>query len=121
MTMHHAVWMLPPNCAPELGRIGGERCPHCGQWHLREGYCQALDKRRAAPRTFLYADSRTETAKPELVAVETLSTLDETDTAIETAIRCVVCGDPFQARRADARYCSAACRLKAHRNSAGKG
>ena len=30
------------NCDPSLGRQSGERCPHCHQWHLVEGYCRAL-------------------------------------------------------------------------------
>lgn len=31
----------PMNCGAELGTK--VRCPHCGQFHLRPGYCQALD------------------------------------------------------------------------------
>ena len=38
----HTVWrMRPCNCGPQLGVEN--RCPHCGQFHLRPGYCQALD------------------------------------------------------------------------------
>ena len=36
----------PLNCSPKLGiagKDGAPRCPHCGLWHLRAGYCQALD------------------------------------------------------------------------------
>lgn len=30
------------NCDPMLGTK--ERCPHCGQFHLRPGYCQTVHK-----------------------------------------------------------------------------
>ena len=32
------------NCDPAIGVFEKTaRCPRCGQWHLRPGYCQALD------------------------------------------------------------------------------
>ena len=32
------------NCDKGLGLVGGkDRCPHCNQFHLTPGYCQALD------------------------------------------------------------------------------
>ncbi len=46
---------------------------------------------------------------------ETDSGENETDKAGETDNACVICAKRFTAGRSDARYCSAACRLKAHR------
>lgn len=36
----------PVNCDLSLG-VAPKRCPHCGQFHLRPGYCQALDELNA--------------------------------------------------------------------------
>ena len=53
--------------------------------------------------------------EPETLGDETLSqALDET--LSETT--CAECGKPFTPARATARFCSAACRLKAHRRAA---
>ena len=36
--------MISTNCDPDIAVHGvTARCPRCGQWHLRPGYCQALD------------------------------------------------------------------------------
>src|SRR6185295_14432646 len=35
------VLVRPMNCDSSLGTK--DRCPHCHQFHLRPGYCQALD------------------------------------------------------------------------------
>ena len=35
------VLVRPMNCDSALGTK--DRCPHCNQFHLRPGYCQALD------------------------------------------------------------------------------
>src|SRR6478736_2422013 len=44
-------WPIPRpfNCDPKLyvAGQGGERCPHCRLWHLRPGYCMALDPMNA--------------------------------------------------------------------------
>ncbi len=64
----------PSNCSPELGRRGEKevRCPYCGFFHLREGYCQALDPRNpnysatAAARAPVYK-APVNTTKPEPV------------------------------------------------------
>ena len=112
MTMERAIWALPANCAPSLGRPGGERCPHCGYWHLREGYCQALNAKPlvALVETLSRPDETlTETLSPPEMADETLNEASETLTA------CAECGKRFTSARATARYCSSACRLKAHR------
>jgi len=43
--MRGYVRMLPLNCDPQLGLIGSKaRCPHCNQFHLRPGFCQAVHK-----------------------------------------------------------------------------
>src|SRR5262245_9979890 len=43
----HTVWRTRPcNCNPQVGV--NERCLHCRQYHLRPGYCQALDPINAA-------------------------------------------------------------------------
>ena len=44
--MHTVYRASPFNCDKLLG--SGDKCPNCGQFHLRPGYCQALDPRNAA-------------------------------------------------------------------------
>ena len=100
----------------EHTKVDDGTCSRCNQVHLRPGYCQALDPINAeqyphmhgrTDETFSETDSHAETDN------ETFSA-DETDKA--TAI-CNGCGEAFQSKRSDARYCSPACRLKSHRAS----
>jgi hypothetical protein len=101
----------PLNCSAKLGEVGSDKkCPHCNQFHLRAGYCQALDPINADQYPHLHKRFNDETDD----APETDS---ETDAG---ALSCVECGDPFNSKRANARYCSPACRLKAHRRAAAK-
>jgi len=90
-----------------------KRCPHCKQNHLTPGYCQALDPANADKYPHLHSE------KPEtLSVVETDNeTLTETLVADETLSQCTECSKPFQSSRSSARYCSSACRLKAHRRT----
>jgi hypothetical protein len=46
---------------------------------------------------------------------ETLKRAVETGNASPETGKCETCGDPFHPKRSDQVYCSAACRLKAHR------
>ena len=97
--------MLPGNCDTTLGYQGGPKCPHCGQWHLRAGYCQALD-----------ADGKLKgvTVKPSPVTDMALSVTDKLEAV--TVKRCTVCAKPMpDSARADARFCSSKCRVKANR------
>jgi predicted RNA-binding Zn-ribbon protein involved in translation (DUF1610 family) len=130
------------NCDPKLGTT--ERCPHCGLFHLRPGYCQALNPKASeairSGRALTLEEARELARGPEpaLVAetvaapietlTETLSgseTVDETlsgsETVDETLSACVKCGKRFKPARASAQFCSPACRLKAHRRRANDG
>lgn len=138
----------PVNCPPDIGRIGDEkRCPYCRQWHLREGYRQALDPRspnydKAAHKTAALAgvligpgpaaDDVTDRQKPVTVKPPVTAPVTDavTDKPAVTATRdtpetageanCLECGDPFTPSRADAKYCSATCRQRARRHRAAK-
>ena len=132
------VDVRPLNCGAGETE-GGRRCQRCKQFHLRPGYCQALDPVNAAQYPeFHGANAKrnaekhgVETATDISVASE-INELDEiaTDTGAEydtpspdatdnatdsSGLACETCGATFKSRRADARYCSAACRSKAHR------
>ena len=100
------------NCDKLLGTK--EKCPHCGMFHLRPGYCSALDE---IPQETVDRTKRLVYAKYGL-RNETLSVVDETLSENETlteTLKCEVCGNEFQPKRRTARYCSSACRLKSHR------
>ncbi len=105
----------PTNCDVLVG--AKERCPECGMHHLRPGYCAALDSLSDWPNTRLgkawLAKHPRETDKPIVVETANLETANET--ANETDRPCSECGIIFTPKRADARFCSPACRLKAHR------
>lgn len=142
----------PFNCEAHLGTK--ERCPRCGQFHSRPGYCQALDpqksaidaagpawiKKRAAELRAFYAnidsvsDDESETLTPknetlipetetlipsETLKTETLIPNDDLSVSLVPINYCEVCGEGFEAKRKTAKYCSAACRLKAHRIEGG--
>jgi hypothetical protein len=102
--LREVVRVRKPNCPPGLGEVGGkDRCSHCNLFHLRPGYCSALD----SPVLRVVAETDGETP------IETLSL---SETANETLSACDECGKRFTPKRATARYCSSACRLKAHRH-----
>jgi hypothetical protein len=42
-------YALPLNCDPALGRT--ERCPRCNLFHLRPGYCQAVNETASETET----------------------------------------------------------------------
>jgi hypothetical protein len=44
----------PANCQTDLTE--SKRCPHCKQFHLRPGYCQALDPINAEKYPHLHPD-----------------------------------------------------------------
>lgn len=134
------VGIRPLNCAAENDE--GKLCPRCKQYHLRPGYCQALDPANAAkyPQFHLETDRKvpsrhradTVTLRGKNVAgqqkqpeTETDKRFNETDNPrsetdnpghdeLSVSI-CTVCGHPFQPKRTDSKYCSPACRLTAHR------
>lgn len=117
------------NCDEVLGRVGGDRCPYCGQWHLREGYCQAL-----GPKSGWHNDPAARrlakkhgVGPPKSVSNETVletETVNETEESVSSVSNetdgdtrsCVECGGELPSTaRPSARYCSSACRLRAHR------
>lgn len=135
------VLVRADNCPSDLGIK--EPCPHCDLMHVRPGYCQALDPvspgfrgspaDRVAARTELRRSRdrnygpmphapRPKKAKPQLVTDVTDKAAPVTDNpALVTdnaTLTCEQCGEAFQSRRTDARFCSAACRVKAHRANA---
>lgn len=124
-----ATRFAPLNC-PEDQWIS-ERCPECNQFHLRPGYCQARSPEITAA---ILAQGKAEaaravTAKPRLVTDSELVTatavtdsLSVTDSAGPvTARACAECGDAMpETARGDARYCSAACRVKSSRRRSGE-
>lgn len=93
----------PLNCDFETSLE--KRCKHCGQNHLTPGYCQALDPINADKYPEFHQHK-----KPVIVETD-----NETDSISETDKVCSGCGEAFHSKRIDARYCSSACRLKAHR------
>ena len=120
----------PLNCDKALGTK--EPCPHCAQFHLRPGYCQACDaqktaidaekdawiKNRAEELRAFYAniDNDDETLSEEDETLTPKSeTLSEDSVSIVPLNYCEVCGEAFEPKRKTAKYCGAACRLKAHR------
>lgn len=138
--------LSPPNCLPM-----GLRCSACGQVHLRDGYCQALDSdnpwrsgvlgrkwlswredmirrnQELDPKvyespvpldgeTLSEPETLTETLSPvEALKSETLSEDVKLSVSDGNGVLCVECGASFVPKRATARFCSDACRLKAHR------
>jgi hypothetical protein len=87
---------------PSLGVPGdwraGEVCDHCVP-----GVLTAAGARSAAPVTATAVTA----AGPVVTAA-----LDSTNVERRA---CDECGEPFEAARADARYCSGTCRMRAHR------
>jgi hypothetical protein len=125
------------NCDPRIGVFDAKakdegRCPGCGQFHLRPGYCQALNPKAseaiASGRALTVEEAR-ELARgpePELVTVEagsvtpTVTAPPPTVTTVThegaTVTRvCEACGTAVEGK---ARYCSGACRMKAARKRA---
>lgn len=104
----------PENCDPSIGDPSAkapEKCPYCGQFHLRLGYCQALDPINAAQYPQWHQKGLS-VAKDE--------TLSQNETLTETLRACAFdeCGKMFKPLRSTARFCSPACRLRAHRGPA---
>jgi hypothetical protein len=116
------------NCDHKLALVGSkDRCPYCGQWHLVPGYCQALAPgydpssnpclkyvTKAPPETLRQVETLSPVETDNRASDETLT---ETLSSDETLRTCEVCRKRFTPLRATARYCSPACRLKAHRMS----
>ena len=120
--LRFSVKARPLNCAPEIG--DKVRCPRCKQFHLRPGYCQALDPINADK----YPEVWAETAQPVIggnaqnhgVETDVTDNLqpeveNATDNQANTDNFCDVCGKSFLAKRRDARFCSAACRKQRSR------
>lgn len=100
-----SVRARPLNCDPSAHDADAnekirKRCPNCNQFHLRPGYCQALDPANAERYPHLHAKAVTDSAV--------------TDNSVTDKI-CIICEQPFEAKRADAEICSAACRMRKRR------
>lgn len=115
-----------PNRDPTLGVPGKDRCPYCGQWHLTPGYCWALDSKSTAHQNPAMKRLQEKYATKDVseLAVTVITDMVTDVTAKSQAVTdtktgarlCVVCGEPMpETARADARFCSAACRQRAHR------
>lgn len=118
------------NCEAELGTVS--RCPYCGQFHLRPGYCQALDTINAGKEWKLRDKYYPEVAGRDptsYTATVTKAGLVVTDNS-EVGLRpvdeehvtdnghvaiCQECGKEFPSKRSDAKFCSATCRKFASR------
>ncbi len=90
-----------PSGADASNRV---RCPNCKQFHLRPGYCQALDPINREKYPEMWAKNVTDNCFPG----------DIVGPGVDDGI-CEVCGASFPKKRLDARYCSPACREKASR------
>ena len=90
--------LRPVNCDKTLGTA--EICEFCGMFHLRPGYCGALDSVNP-----LY----------KRLNRVTLSEKGVTLSPDVTLRNCDVCGVEFTPKRATAKFCSSACRKKASR------
>jgi hypothetical protein len=130
----------PLNCAADLGAAA--RCPNCKQVHLRAGYCQALDPINAAKYPEFHPAKRDK--MPSRHGADTVTDNDKTLTqqgkrekpvtdkrcdvtdngenvtdngaaGVLSVTECAECGAMFHPKRVDARYCSQACRITAHR------
>ena len=136
------------NCDPEIGLVGSEdRCPNCRQWHLRPGYCQALDPnyRGAKPavtdnpgwaestggdtrfRHSAPPDDGPVTAIPPAADTAVTATEPVTDNSgavtgsvVSASGVCVECGVGIVSARSDARFCSARCRVRHGRRLLGE-
>jgi len=90
------------NCDIKLGIK--EKCPNCGLFHLRPGYCWKLDPRY--PPGHKLGDEIDET-----VTVSRNVSRNVTETVTPTVTECEECGKVIERGR----YCSGACRQKAYR------
>jgi hypothetical protein len=63
-------------------------------------------------------DAASPPAGPQIVSVtEPLTVTDDSVTEASSVTRCAECNEPFAPQRATARFCSPACRQKAHRRT----
>jgi predicted nucleic acid-binding Zn ribbon protein len=112
------------NCVPDGHGIGSKACcPDCGQFHLRAGYCQALNPKASeairSGRRLTLAESRALARGPEAVPTVTppvtlAPTVTSTVTPEDATVTrvCEACGKAVEGK---ARYCSGACRMRASR------
>lgn len=122
----------PLNCDEMLGT--SQRCPHCNQFHLRPGYCQALDPINADKYPHLHGGtaetdqgdessvthSVTHPASVTQSCVTGLASVTHPPEADASSVThpsatCRVCGTAFAPKHPRAKFCSPACRQKSHR------
>jgi predicted nucleic acid-binding Zn ribbon protein len=105
---------------PSLGEPGdwraGEVCDHCIRDFL-------AGTRPESPTTSPVTATHplvTDTSRNEGVGREiTRPAVSDALEALTTLRACVECGKPFEPSRSDARFCGAACRVRAHRRRRG--
>ncbi len=126
--MHTVTHQRPTNCDPKqwTNRDKHPRCPECGLWHLRAGYCAALDPKSGwadLPKPWLKDVPPSPISVPLTSPDVPLSPKSVPLTSSDVPVReivplsyCAVCGDAFEAKRTTARYCSDKCRVKAQRS-----
>jgi hypothetical protein len=106
----------------------GRRCPRCKQFHLRPGYCQALDPINAAQYPEFHVTDKPKMPKRHRAETDGVSvtsnesndldvgvTLTEDDVTPIEDRECDFCGTPYRPKRSTSRYCSPGCRKKASR------
>ena len=116
----------PLNCDDDAGYYAHakqrERCPRCGLYHLRLGYCSALD---TAERRYLGRNGLVNRAGEPIDDVPDNVPLSDNpvpvtseNVPLRTIVplsRCETCGADFEAKRSTARFCSDACRKRSQR------
>lgn len=132
------IRMRPSNCVSHIGVKDEKkpaRCPYCRMYHLRPGFCAYLERgyphfseallRKAwesghlLPSTVerekdvLMAEAVTD--NPAVTDKPVTDSRSVTDSPATGTAKCNTCGKQFPAKRADAKYCSGACRVKASR------
>jgi hypothetical protein len=124
------VNVRPLNCGTGETE-GGRRCPRCKQFHLRPGYCQALDPINADQYPEFHATVSPKNAVSPPAGDRGKSVTSSNNNELENRVpdnpgdvtdnvpdrECAVCGVTFIPRRSDAKYCSPGCRKKASRQA----
>lgn len=108
------------NCPPDWGTK--EKCPKCRQFHLRPGYCQALNPEASAVigsgKLISLEEAKRLARLPEPTLASVTPTVTEVVTVTATVTRhCPICDTPLPGK---AQYCSVRCRKRSSRSKAGK-
>jgi hypothetical protein len=111
--MESSTYIGKPNCSPVIARPGkDERCPECRMWHLRPGFCPALDP-VTAPMLARIQGRKIETPTPDETVASVSPAPSVSPSVSPEGGACEQCGKPKEGK---GRFCSPACRLKSHRS-----